>query len=131
MVKIDSFRDVNGFNTQLIAGEEPEMCLRLRQKGGKIFRIDKPMTVHDAKIENFSQWWARAGYAYALWANMCPEDTNLMEPLLCTNLGMGSINTNCNSCINSALSNDCVERSNALPDANSTHSTSREKEVSE
>ncbi len=68
MMRVSAFKSVGGFNPELIAGEEPELCVRLRQAGGKIFRIDAPMTIHDAKITQFGQWWKRslrAGHAYA------------------------------------------------------------------
>ncbi|WP_088241542.1 glycosyltransferase family 2 protein [Calothrix rhizosoleniae] len=68
MMRVEAFKQVNGFNPSLIAGEEPELCVRLRQQGWKILRIDKHMTLHDARMTNFSQWWKRslrAGHAYA------------------------------------------------------------------
>jgi GT2 family glycosyltransferase len=71
MIRADAFREVGGFNPALIAGEEPELCFRLRQRGGRIRRLDAEMTVHDAALTRFGQWWKRsirAGYAYALCA---------------------------------------------------------------
>lgn len=68
MMRISALRAVGGYNPTLIAGEEPELCVRLRQNGGKILRIDSEMTLHDAQMTHFSQWWkrsVRAGYAYA------------------------------------------------------------------
>lgn len=68
LIRADAFRQVNGYRDDLIAGEEPEMCFRLREKGWKIYRLDEEMTLHDAAITKFSQWWSRAkraGYAYA------------------------------------------------------------------
>lgn len=68
LIRADAFRQVNGYRDDLIAGEEPEMCFRLREKGWKIYRLDEEMTLHDAAITKFSQWWnraKRAGYAYA------------------------------------------------------------------
>ena len=59
---------VNGFDESLIAGEEPEMCRRLRNLGWRIQHIDAPMTLHDLAITRFSQYWRRAqraGYAFA------------------------------------------------------------------
>ena len=32
----------------MICGEEPEMCVRLRRKGWRIWRINTNMTIHDA-----------------------------------------------------------------------------------
>ncbi len=68
MYRVEVFQQSGGFNEMLIAGEEPELCVRLRQAGGVIWRIDQPMTLHDANITRFSQWWQRikrSGFAYA------------------------------------------------------------------
>lgn len=68
MMRVAAFQQVGGFNPTLIAGEEPELCVRLRQKGWKIFRLDAEMTLHDAQMTRLSQWWKRAiraGHAYA------------------------------------------------------------------
>jgi cellulose synthase/poly-beta-1,6-N-acetylglucosamine synthase-like glycosyltransferase len=57
-----------GFNPDLIAGEEPELCRRIIAAGGVVTRIDGPMTGHDLGILSFWQYWKRAtrtGYAYA------------------------------------------------------------------
>jgi GT2 family glycosyltransferase len=68
MMRVKAFKNVGGFNPTLIAGEEPELCVRLRRAGGKVIRIDADMTLHDAQITRLSQWWKRSqrgGYAYA------------------------------------------------------------------
>lgn len=68
LFRVDAFEAVGGYRPQLIAGEEPELCLRLRERGWKIWRLDAEMTGHDAAIMRFSQWWARSvrcGHAYA------------------------------------------------------------------
>ena len=49
------------------------MCVRLRQQGWKIWRLDAEMTLHDAAMTRFSQFWKRArraGHAYAEGAHM-------------------------------------------------------------
>lgn len=59
---------VGGYRADLIAGEEPEMCLRMREKGWRIRRIAAEMTWHDAALTRFAQWWQRnrrAGHAFA------------------------------------------------------------------
>ncbi|MFT6439720.1 glycosyltransferase [Cycloclasticus pugetii] len=69
LIRVDAFKQVDGYRADLIAGEEPEMCFRLRQNGWKIRRLDAEMTLHDAAINKFSQWWrrtVRGGYAFAL-----------------------------------------------------------------
>ncbi|MCP9861505.1 glycosyltransferase family 2 protein, partial [Cyanobium sp. Cruz-8H5] len=63
-----AFEAVGGFDGGLIAGEEPELCVRLRERGNEILRIDHDMTLHDVDMSRFGQWWARnvrAGYAFA------------------------------------------------------------------
>jgi cellulose synthase/poly-beta-1,6-N-acetylglucosamine synthase-like glycosyltransferase len=57
-----------GFNPELIAGEEPELCRRIRAAGGLILRIDALMTGHDLAILIWRQYWRRAvrtGHAFA------------------------------------------------------------------
>jgi glycosyltransferase involved in cell wall biosynthesis len=73
MIRAAAFQDVGGYRSDLIAGEDPELAIRLRQAGGQVWRIDIDMTLHDADMTGFSQWWhrsVRAGYAYALGASI-------------------------------------------------------------
>ena len=68
MMRVAALVQVGGFRDALIAGEEPELCVRLRQAGFEIWRLDAEMTWHDAAITRFGQWWRRArraGYAFA------------------------------------------------------------------
>ena len=68
LMRMDALRAVGGYRADLIAGEEPELCVRLRAAGWSIWRLDAEMTWHDADITRFSQWWRRtrrAGHAYA------------------------------------------------------------------
>lgn len=79
MMRVATLQQVGGYNPNLIAGEEPELCVRLRQQGGKILRIDAEMTLHDAQITRFGQWWKRslrAGHAFAegAWLHGAPPE---------------------------------------------------------
>lgn len=68
MMRVAAFQQVGGFNSTLIAGEEPELCVRIRQNGWKILRLDAEMTRHDAQMRRFGQWWKRmlrGGHAFA------------------------------------------------------------------
>jgi GT2 family glycosyltransferase len=70
MVRREAFESVGGFDATLTAGEEPELCLRLRQKGWRILRLDQRMAWHDLAMMHFGQWWTRQvrngyGSAYA------------------------------------------------------------------
>lgn len=73
LMRVSAFRQVGTFNATLIAGEEPELCVRLRQAGWKIQRLDAEMTLHDAAMTSVRQWWkrqVRSGFAYSLGAHM-------------------------------------------------------------
>lgn len=73
MVRAKAFRAVGGYDPTVIAGEEPEMCVRLRQKGWRIFRVGSEMVLHDAAMTRFGQWWkrtVRAGHSFAEGAAM-------------------------------------------------------------
>ena len=68
LMRADAFRRAGGYRDDLIAGEEPELCVRLRAQGWKIWRLDAEMTLHDAAMTRTRQWWmrcVRAGFAYA------------------------------------------------------------------
>jgi glycosyltransferase involved in cell wall biosynthesis len=60
MMRVEAFRSVGGFDPSVVAGEEPELCQRLREKGHKVVRVDAEMTLHDSDILRFGQWWKRA-----------------------------------------------------------------------
>ncbi len=66
--RTSALKEVDFYNPTLIAGEEPEMCVRLRGRGWHILRVDRDMTLHDAAMTQFGQWWkrsVRSGHAYA------------------------------------------------------------------
>jgi GT2 family glycosyltransferase len=68
MIRVRAFRQVGGFNPALIAGEEPELSLRMRQNAWKILCVRRDMSLHDARMTSFRQLWRRmlrSGHAYA------------------------------------------------------------------
>lgn len=68
LLRVEPFQQIGGFNPGIIAGEEPELGVRLRLAGWRIHRLDAEMTLHDADMTRFRQWWLRtkrAGHAYA------------------------------------------------------------------
>ena len=68
LVRAAAFDAVGGFRPELVAGEEPDFCARLRSAGWQIWRLDAPMTEHDARILSLGQWMRRAmrsGFGYA------------------------------------------------------------------
>ena len=63
-----ALESVDGYDPTLIAGEEPELCRRMRAKGYRVLHVDAPMTGHDMAMTRFRQYWRRAvrtGHAYA------------------------------------------------------------------
>ena len=73
MVRVEAFRQVGGYNAELIAGEDPDLAVRIRQHGWIILRIDAEMTLHDMAMTRFGQWWKRcdrSGFAFAQGAAM-------------------------------------------------------------
>ena len=60
LIRSEAFRQVGGYAPELIAGEEPDMCWRMRRCGWRIHRLDAEMTLHDASMTRFSQWWMRS-----------------------------------------------------------------------
>lgn len=68
LVRVAAFDSVGGFRSDLVAGEEPEFCSRLRAAGWQIWRLNAAMTEHDARIYSLGQWMRRAmrsGFGYA------------------------------------------------------------------
>jgi hypothetical protein len=66
-------RQSGGFRDGLIAGEEPELCVRMRAAGWLVWRLDDEMTLHDAAMTHFGQWWKRSlrtGFSYAEGARL-------------------------------------------------------------
>lgn len=68
LFRLQAFNEAGGYRSSLIAGEEPELCVRIRAHGWTVHRLDHEMTHHDAAMTRFGQFWQRAkraGHAYA------------------------------------------------------------------
>lgn len=60
MMRASALREVGGFDPSIAAGEEPELCLRLRQAGHLILRTRDEMGIHDVGDLGFTGWWRRS-----------------------------------------------------------------------
>lgn len=60
MFRVSAVQQVGGYDATLIAGEEPELCARLREKGWLIRRIADEMALHDLAMFSQGQWLTRA-----------------------------------------------------------------------
>jgi cellulose synthase/poly-beta-1,6-N-acetylglucosamine synthase-like glycosyltransferase len=73
----DVLEEAGGFDESLIAGEEPDLCYRIRSRCGMIvLSIDAPMTLHDMSMTRWRQYWrrcVRTGHSYAEVGAMHPH----------------------------------------------------------
>lgn len=68
MIRTEVFSAVRGFRADVIAAEDDEFCVRVRQLGWKILLLDALMARHDIAMTRFAEWWRRAtrtGHAFA------------------------------------------------------------------
>jgi len=66
MMRASVFKSVGGFNINLRAGEEVELCRRIKEFNYRIVRVKQEMGLHDADITNFTQWAGRISkYGFA------------------------------------------------------------------
>jgi glycosyltransferase involved in cell wall biosynthesis len=68
LCSVSAIDAAGGWSTDLIAGEEPELCFRLRDRGKRIWRLAREATEHDVAMSRFGEYWRRAvrsGFAYA------------------------------------------------------------------
>ena len=84
MLRADRLRAVDGYREDMIAGEEPELAVRLRKAGWKIERVDADMVWHDVATTRFGQWWkrnVRSGYAYGqgAWMHGAPPERHFVR----------------------------------------------------
>lgn len=73
MMRAAALTEAGLFDAGMIAGEEPELCLRMRRAGWQIWRVSDEMALHDAAMTRFGQFWRRmrrGGFAFALWVEM-------------------------------------------------------------
>jgi len=73
MIRTAALAAVGGYDGSVIAAEDDELSVRLRGAGGKLLRIDRNSTLHDANMHSMSQWWQRGkrcGYAFAQVSHM-------------------------------------------------------------
>ncbi len=83
LIRVQALAASGGYRPDLIAGEEPELCVRLRAAGGTVWRLGLDMTLHDAAMTRWKQWWrrsVRAGHAFAegAWLHGAPPERHFV-----------------------------------------------------
>ena len=79
MFRIEALRQVAFYNPGMIAGEDSELSMRLRKAGWLLRRLDAEMTLHDAAMTHFTQWWQRtrrSGHGFGEMAHLHPDARN-------------------------------------------------------
>ncbi len=79
MMRTHVLEAVGGYREDVLAGEEPELCVRLRAAGWRIWRLNVEMTLHDAAMTRFGQWWRRTirtghGFAQGAYLHGAPPE---------------------------------------------------------
>ncbi len=94
LIRVSTLQQVGGYDAGLIAGEEPDLCYRMAKAGGQVVRLDLEMTLHDAQLVRFGQWWTRstrAGHAYAEnYSNHRKDGKGFKRKELFSNLAWGA-----------------------------------------
>lgn len=73
MVRAESFEAAGGFRGDLITAEMEDLCVRLRRRGGRIWRLDAVMDVRRPLLNSIGGWWAqgfRRGFENAYCASL-------------------------------------------------------------
>lgn len=83
LIRAQPLVECGGYRDDLIAGEEPELCVRLRGAGWILWRLDANMTWHDAGMTRWKQWWKRnlrSGHAFAegAWLHGAPPERHFV-----------------------------------------------------
>lgn len=77
MFRCTALKSVEGFDESLIAGEERDLCYRIRKRqSAVILSIDAPMALHESNMTHFRQYWRRCfrtGHAYIEVSNRHPD----------------------------------------------------------
>ena len=87
MLRVGVFAALGGFREDLVAGEEPELCTRIRARGAKVWRLAQHMAWHDAAMLHFNQWWKRSrrsgfGAAQAAFMQSAARERGVVRQML-------------------------------------------------
>lgn len=59
MLRSEVFAKVGGFDPAIVAAEDEDFVIRVRQAGYRALRLPLTMTLHDIAISKFREWWRR------------------------------------------------------------------------
>jgi cellulose synthase/poly-beta-1,6-N-acetylglucosamine synthase-like glycosyltransferase len=67
LVRTRAITEAGGWSADTINAEDIDVSFRIRERGGTIARLATEMTLHDARMTHFGEYWrrsVRAGYGY-------------------------------------------------------------------
>jgi GT2 family glycosyltransferase len=67
LIRASALGQIDGYRDELMAGEDPELCVRMRQAGWAVLKIDREMASHEIDTDTFAAFWrrcVRSGHAY-------------------------------------------------------------------
>jgi GT2 family glycosyltransferase len=96
LFRVDAIQQAGGYDDAIAAGEEPDLCLRMRALGWEIKCLPDAMGTHDAGLLHFGQWWRRArrgGHAFVehVMRHWSRSDPNWVRQVLSIGLWGGAI----------------------------------------
>ncbi len=77
MIRREVLAGNDGYDEELVGGEDPELSRRIRLAGWRIRQLDVNMTLHDLAMTSVKQYWRRAyrsGYAFAAVVDRFGDD---------------------------------------------------------
>jgi cellulose synthase/poly-beta-1,6-N-acetylglucosamine synthase-like glycosyltransferase len=60
LIRRSVLEEIGGYDEQVIAAEDTEMCLRIRVLGYTVLHVDHAMVGHDLAMTHWSQYWRRS-----------------------------------------------------------------------
>jgi GT2 family glycosyltransferase len=87
LVRLAAFRQVDGFEQNIMSGEEADLCRRLRARGWSVGVLPVEMVQHDADIKRFAGWWRRSvreGHCIAeeAWRDVGQDNAKCIRALI-------------------------------------------------
>ncbi|MEM8770544.1 MAG: AAA family ATPase [Pseudomonadota bacterium] len=59
LVRADAFETIGGFRGDIVAADMVDLSVRLRRRGGRIWRSSEAMTIISSPQKGFGPWWRR------------------------------------------------------------------------
>lgn len=78
LLRAEAVRRTGFYRAGMIAGEDNDYAIRLRDAGWRILSLPAPMTTHDGSTMRFGGWWrrtVRAGHAFAELNHLHPRSS--------------------------------------------------------